>query len=236
MPRDAPPPRIALFRATEDAEASADALRDMGYEAVSLPVIETRPLAVSVSKHRYDAILATSAKAFLAGTLLDRRTPLYAVGERTVRAGEASGWRAAALPAPDAASLAVLIRERLPHGASLIYLAGRDRKPLLEEALGADYALETVETYAAEARPAFRPDEAAALAACRGALHYSRRSAGLAAELAERAGGGAAFRTLIHICISADASAPIEALGAAVRIAGAATEMSLFAALREALP
>jgi len=236
MPMDPPRPKVALFRAPEDTAESAAKLGEMGFEAVPLPVLETRPLAVSPTHSRYDAVLATSAKAFLADLPVDRASPLYAVGERTLRVGEAAGWRAGAPPAPDVTRLAALIRAQFPQGAHVLYLAGRDRKPLLETELSARFNLEVLECYAAEARAAFGPDEIAALGGCRAALHYSRRSAALAAGLAERAGVGEAFRGLVHICISDDAAGPIEALATRARIASTATEMSLFAALREALP
>ena len=145
-------PKVALFRAREDAARSAEALAAIGFDAVVLPVIETRALAFTPSRSRYDAVLATSAKAFLADAPVDRSAPLYGVGERTAQAAIAAGWRLAAPPAPDADSLAALIRARVAPGATLLYLAGRDRKPGLEQALAGAYALEVVEAYAAEAR------------------------------------------------------------------------------------
>ena len=109
-------------------------------------------------------------------------SPLYVVGARTARAAEARGWRLAAPPAPDAARLAETLRRELPPGASVLYLAGRDRKPALEAALGGFCALEVAEAYVAEARASWRPPEIRALASCAAALHYSRRSAVLAAQ------------------------------------------------------
>ncbi len=228
-------PKVALFRAREDAARSAEALAAIGFDAVVLPVIETRALAFTPSRPRYDAVLATSAKAFLADAPVDRSAPLYGVGERTAQAAIAAGWRLAAPPAPDADSLAALIRARVAPGATLLYLAGRDRKPGLEQALAGAYALEVVEAYAAEARAAFRPDEAEALGGCQAALHYSPRSAGLAATLAERGGAGAAFRRLVHVALSRDVAEALEAAGLFVRVAKTPTEPSLFVALERAL-
>ena len=224
-------PNVALFRAREDASESARALRAMGFEAVLLPVIETRPLLLALALPRYDAVVATSAKAFLADARVDRNSLFYCVGERTARAAEAAGWRPAAPPASDAATLAARILERVPPGASLLYLAGRDRKSALEEALGASYELEVAEAYAAEARDRFSAAESVAFADCRAALHYSRRSARLAATLATRSGAGEAFRLLAHVCLSRDAAEPLEEMDLSIRIANAPNEMSLFAAL-----
>ena len=117
----------------------------------------------------------------------------------------------------------------------MLYLAGRDRKSALEEALGGVYDLEIAEAYAAEARGEFSEAEGAALAGCRAALHYSRRSAGLAAALTTRAGEGRAFARLAHVALSRDAAEPLGSIGLSVRIAEAPNETSLFAALGDAL-
>ena len=145
----------------------------------------------------------------------DKSSPLYVVGARTAREAEARGWRLASPPAPAAAELIETLMRRLRPGASVLYLAGRDRKGAVEAALGEEFALEVVETYAAEARSSWRPAEARALATCVAALHYSRRSAALAAELAKVAGEEARFLALRHVCLSSDVAEPLEALGAA---------------------
>ena len=171
--QDRPP--VALFRAREDAVESAGKLHEMGFEAVPLPVIETRALGLALAHPRYEAVLATSAKAFLSEARLDRDTPLYCVGERTGRAAEGAGggWRLLPRPMlrPSPSSCA-----ELSPGASVLYLAGRDRKRTLEDALGGIYDLEVAEAYAAEARAGFSEADCVALACCRAALHCSRRS------------------------------------------------------------
>ena len=197
-----------------------------------MPVIETRALGLALAHPRYEAVLATSAKAFLSEARLDRDTPLYCVGERTGRAAEAAGWRLASAPAADVATLALIVRGNLSPGASVLYLAGRDRKRTLEDALGGIYDLEVAEAYAAEARAGFSEADCVALARCRAALHYSRRSVELAAALAARAGAGGDFAGLVHIALSRDVAEPLEAMGLSVRVAETPVETSLFAALR----
>ena len=124
-----------------------------------------------------------------------RARPGFA-GDRRRRAGGAgggsAGFRLGAPPASDAAGLAATIGGALPPGAAALDLAGRDRKPALEAALAGVNALEVVEVYAAEARKASL-GEIRALEGCGLALHYSRRSAKLAAALAEGAGLSRAF-------------------------------------------
>ena len=120
----------------------------------------------------------------------------------------------------------------LRSNASVLYLAGRDRKGAIEAALSGTFALEVVEAYAAEARLSWRPREARALASCVAALHYSRRSAALAGELAKVSGEAERFLELRHFCLSGDVAEPLKALGAA-RIAVAETpdEAGLFHAV-----
>jgi uroporphyrinogen-III synthase len=228
--------RVALFRAREDANASAARLRRLGFSVACLPVTEIRPSRVEPERPRYDGVIASSDKAFMSDPRLDKSSPLYVVGARTGRAAEARGWRLASPPARDAYELLTTLAGALKPGDSMLYLAGRDRKEAIEAALSEIFVLEVVEAYAAEAREAWRPAEARALAPCVAALHYSRRSAGLAAALAKRAGAEDCFLRLKHVCISHDAAEPLQAIGATqVAIAETPDEAGLFHALRQEL-
>ena len=180
--------RVALFRAREDATATAARLRRLGFSVACLPVIEIRLSPVEPRRLRYDAVIATSDKAFLSDAPLDKASPLYVVGARTGRAAEARGWRLGSPPVRDADELIKMLSGALKSPASVLYLAGRDRKEAIEAALSEAYALEVAEAYAAEAREIWRPCEARMLASCVAALHYSRRSASLASALAKAAG------------------------------------------------
>jgi uroporphyrinogen-III synthase len=227
--------RIALFRAREDAARAAARLRRLGFAVANLPVIEIAPRPVAPSRTRYDAVVATSPKAFLSDAPVEKASPLFVVGARTARAAESRGWRLAAPPAPDAARLIEALRRLTAPGASVLYLAGRDRKGALEAALGATRALEIVEAYAAEAREGWSGAEVRALAACEAALHYSARSAALAARLAEEAGLSGRFAAMAHVCLSEDVAEPLRAIGAArVFVAGAPDEAALLATLSHA--
>jgi uroporphyrinogen-III synthase len=228
--------RVALFRARADAMASAARLRRLRFSVTCLPAIEIKALSVRPRRLRYDAVVATSARAFLADRPGDTSAPLYVVGARTGRAAKARGWRLAAPPAPDAARLTETLNGALRPGARVLYLAGRDRKGTIEARLSTAFALEIVETYAAEARDAWSRAEARALASCVAALHYSRRSAGLAAALAKASGAEGRFLELAHVCLSHDVAEPLEAAGAArIAIAETADEAGLFRALCRSL-
>ena len=224
-------PRVALFRAREDAERSAARLRRLGFSAAILPAVEAIALPFDMPEAGFDAVVATSAKAFMQEAKAPPAAPLYAVGARTARAAVARGWALAARPAPNVARLVETLKARLSPGARLLYLTGRDRKFVLEAALEPRFALDVVETYEARARDAWSPAEARALLSCGAALHYSRRSAELAARLADEAGAAEDFRRLRHICLSADVAAPLAARGADAEVARSPHEASLFALL-----
>ncbi|MBV9287824.1 MAG: uroporphyrinogen-III synthase [Hyphomicrobiales bacterium] len=227
---------IALFRAPAAAAVTAGRLRRLGFAVVSAPVIETVARPFSPKRTSYDAIVATSANAFLADAAVERNARVYVVGARTARAAEARGWRLAAPPAPDAQQLVATLMRDITPGAHTLYLAGRDRKAMLEDALGAVASLETVEAYAAEARAAWRAAETRDVAACSAALHYSSRSAALAARLAEAAGILTSFADMRHVCLSPAAAAPLGTIGAqAIFIAATPDEPALFDALRQAM-
>ena len=197
------PLNVALFRAHEDALRSAEALAARGLVAALAPVVELAATGAPPPPGRFDFIVASSAKAIALARpeALATGAPLYVVGEQTAHAAR----RAGLAPEVVVAEIAALL-PRLPKGRAL-YLAGRDRKPDLEAALGAQVA--TLIVYDAHARRAWSEAEARAVAAADAALHYSARSAALALALAEKAGIGAAFRRLPHVCLSRAAAAPL---------------------------
>jgi uroporphyrinogen-III synthase len=228
--------QVALFRERKDANASAAQLRKLGFSVVCLPVIEIRTRPVRPQRSHYDAVIATSDKAFHADGPSDTSSPLYVVGARTGRAAVAQGWRPASPSARDADELVRTLVGALKAEASVLYLAGRDRKEVIEAALTGAFDVEMVEAYAAEARKTWRPAEARSLASCVAALHYSRRSAGLAAALAKAAGAEACFLKLKHVCMSRDVAEPLQAIGATrVAIAETPDEAGLFRRLRQEL-
>jgi uroporphyrinogen-III synthase len=228
--------RVALFRERKDANASAARLRRFGFSVVCLPVIEVLTRPVRPQRIHYEAVVATSDKAFHADGPPDMSSPLYVVGARTGHAAEARGWRLASPPARDADELAGTLAAALKPEAHVLYLAGRDRKEIIETALSDAFDIEIVEAYAAEAREAWRPMETRSLASCVAALHYSRRSAELAAALAKAAGEEIRFLDLNHVCISRDVAESLQGFGASrIAIAETPDEAGLFRRLRQEL-
>jgi uroporphyrinogen-III synthase len=199
------PLTIALFRGRADALRSAQALSQRGLVATLAPVVELAATGALPPPEPFDFLVATSAKAIeLASPEALAARTLYVVGERTAAAARRLGLA----PQVVAADIAALI-PALPNGRAL-YLAGRDRKPDLEAALaGASVLI----VYEARARAAWDEAEARAVERASAAVHYSERSAALAAALAEAAGIGAAFRRLPHVCLSRAVAAPLARLG-----------------------
>ena len=200
---------VALFRARDDARASAAALQPRGVAVALAPVTEVVATGAAAPEGPFAFALASSAHALALASpealTAARGLPLYVVGGKTAAAAARVGL-AAHMTAPDVAALV----PALPEGRAL-YLAGRDRKPDLEAALAGRLAVVVV--YEARARAGWDEDEARGVAAASAALHYSERSAELAIRFAEQAGCAAAFRRLPHVCLSRAVAEKLAAFG-----------------------
>lgn len=229
---------ILLTRALEESKRTAASLAREGHETVLSPVLEMVPTGGLWPAGVIDGVIATSARAFeLLSVVADwplpesrRLVPLLLVGERAREAARERGFEGPALIAPDVKTLVADICSRSGVPGRLVYLAGRDRKPNLEESLtGAGYAIEPVEVYAAQ--PADSLSDAALALAGTGkigaVLHYSRRSSEIFLTLARKEGFGLARQN--HVCISHDAAAPLLDAGIhGVLIAKTPDEQAIF--------
>ncbi len=229
------------MRARDDAARSAALLLARGFVAARAPVTEIRATGALPPPGPFDVVVATSAEAIArlapAARAAIAGASLYVVGEQTAQAAREAGMRLALEPAPDVAALLTALRRRLAPHSRALYLAGRERKSALEAALSeAGHLTTPLEVYVAQARAAWDEDEARAVAGCGAALHYSRRSAALAVQLAERAGLADPFRALRHVCLSPDAGEPLRAWGAPrLHYASQPREDRLIEALERAL-
>ncbi len=133
-----------------------------------------------------DVVAATSAHAFTAlpkawlRLLRQGQPPVHVVGKRTAETARGLGLTDVVAGPGDGVGLVEALLQVLPLRGHVLYLAGRPRKPLLEEALAsANHAVEVLEVY--EARPLAQPPEALvdALGALEdiAVLHFSRASA-----------------------------------------------------------
>lgn len=230
--------RVLVTRPERGALATAARLRSRGHQPVIAPVIEIIASGVALPDGTFDAVIVTSAQAIdalspeIAGDLLD--IPLLAVGTRTVAAAKSKGFLNIAAPATDAAELVASLREAGKLFRNVLYLAGRDRKPLIERSFDAlGLSCSVVEVY--EARPLAALPDAARLALQAGeadaVLHFSRRSAEIFLRLAIQTGLLEALRAPRHICLSPDVAQPLLAYALTAEIAARPDAEALFEAL-----
>lgn len=202
--------RVLVARPRAQAEQTAERLRERGHLPVLAPVLAIVPTGLPPPDGEPDALLVTSRSAVPALALLHGRfgsVPILAVGPRTGEDLAAAGFRRISCAEGDGVSLARAATARLPAGARLVHVAGRDRRPEPDRSLlAAGYDVAVWEAYAAEpaarlpetAREALRAEELDA------ALHYSPRSAALLLRLVREAGLGGAFGRLRHLCLSSN--------------------------------
>jgi len=108
------PHRIWITRTRP--EGAAAQLRAAGFEPVSAPVLETRPLAAEVDLTGVDALAFTSAtgvRAF-ADLSLERGLTVFAVGEGTSTAAQSEGFGAVRVSSGGVRALAAFIAEARP--------------------------------------------------------------------------------------------------------------------------
>jgi uroporphyrinogen-III synthase len=198
--------RVLVTRPSDQAARTAKRLLALGHRPFCAPALEIVPIAAAPPDGPFDLILATSAQAFAGWPPSSalRAAPLFCVGEKTAEAGRALGLRVA-FTAPRAEALAERLgAEKLPKAA--LYLAGRERKPLLEESLRAGgWRLSILETYDSRPVASWPPEIDSALAEGEidAVLHFSARSAAAALALI----GAASAASLLHYCLSEDVAA-----------------------------
>ncbi len=213
---------ILLTRPERSGRSFAQKLRAAGHQTTIAPVLDIRPCGNLPDAGGYDGLLATSANAFRclpADAALAQwiRRPLFCVGERTAAAARSRGLPKTSVTAAHAGELLSQLPRFRPPPARLCYLAGRDRKPTLEQGLQqAGYEVETQVVYEAVPAPdlAVPGREALHAGTIDAVMHFSRRSAEVFIQLVERAGLAAQAAAAQHICISTDAAHGLDRLGA----------------------
>ena len=199
--------RILLTRPEADARRSAQRLAALGHDAVIVPLFEIVATGALQPDGAFTRLLATSAHAFdVSHDTNDLKAlRLDVVGARTAAVARESGFSRVETVAPDAKSLAMAIARENALPQDLLYLAGRERRPDVEAALGAlghrvtpwlVYAARETDTAAARLNELWREQRIDAV------LHFSPRSAALYVALAEKAGLTAAALAPLQIAIS----------------------------------
>ena len=205
--------RVLVLRPADAARRTAARLAALGHEAICSPVLDTAATGEPAPGGDFDGVLATSAQAFRFASALALQPflhlPLMCVGARTAQAAREAGFSDIRIEAPDAARLALEILQSMQGRNSLLYLAGRDRKPGLEDALTtANVAIAPWVVYEARAATALSEEALSALVSGRAeaALHFSRRSAEIFCALVANAKCENEARRLLHVAISSDAA------------------------------
>ncbi len=233
---------VLVTRPQPDADATADALRARGVDALVAPVLRFESIPISLDDGgSYAAIIVTSSNALR--DLSSLRTlfglPVYAVGERTAEAARAAGFADVVAAEGDAKALRKLIAKRLKPREPLLYLAGADLAGDVAGELGKKgFTVVTQTAYRMAALPRLPIDAADALSkgGIDAVLHYSRRSARSFVEAARASGVEVTALSLPQICLS-DAIGVVMRDAGAARIAVAASpdQKALFAALDGAI-
>lgn len=240
---------ILVTRPQPDNDATADALRARGFEALAAPMLRFERMPVSLDADApCDAVIVTSANAVRA---LDgqpvlaalARLPVFAVGDRTAQAARDAGFAQVVSAQGDAGALRALVAKRakklgLGPGAGLLYLAGADLSRDLAGELGTHGFHVTTKTAYRMAPVAALPDDVLAAFAAGtidAVLHYSRRSARAFFQAAGRGGVEISALAAQHCCLSEAVAAVAHDAGATQVIAAATPdETALFAALTRA--
>jgi uroporphyrinogen-III synthase len=226
--------RVLVLRAREDATRTAGKLREMGFEPVLSPVLEIVATGAALPEGHYDAVLASSAKGVeclgeQSASL--KALPFHAVGAKTAAVAKACGFRPDII-AGNAEAILPLLLERYATPAQFLYLAGRDRQPMLEAGLrAAGHVVTAINVYEALAAETLT-DEARAMieaGAIGIALHYSRRSVDIFLALVDAAGLTSRLSKMAHVALSEDVATPLRAFGLDPAVAAKPNEANLLA-------
>lgn len=233
--------RVFVFRPRPDAERTARAIADHGFEPVLAPLFDVVRLSDAAPEGSFDAIVLTSGNAVPAlaeGPTDWRDLPIFTVGGRTAAKVREAGLEDARSADGDRNDLIELISRTLPVPAKLLMIVGRDRKEDVPDRLKeAGYAVTLWTAYAAEPVSVLPEDTQAALRHGQpgdAALHYSARGARTFIALAQAAGISNEALELTHVVLSADVAAPLIAAGAStVLVAEHPEEAGMLAALEQ---
>lgn len=232
--------RVFVFRPRPDAERTARAIAEHGFEPVVAPLFEVIRLTDAAPEGAFDAIVLTSGNgvpALADGPATWRDLPVFTVGSRTAAKVREAGLDDTRSADGDRNDLIELIKRTLPAPAKLLMIVGRDRKEDVPDRLReAGYEVTLWTAYAAEPVSVLPEDTQAALRHGGGgaALHYSARGARTFIALAQAANVADEALELTHVTLSADVASPLISAGAStVLVAEHPEEAGMLAALQQ---
>src|SRR5476651_26639 len=226
--------RVLITRPEREATALATALVQRGHAAVIAPLFTLQilhpppdfPAAVAPSQ----AVLLTSANGAraLAEANDQRSKPVFAVGDTTAATTEGLGFTSVVSASGDAATLSVLVREKLdPAKGPLVHVCGVDVAGDLSPEGFEVRRFALYEAREAESLPA-SAEAALQARALDAATFFSPRASAVFARLADKAGLGDACRAVTAVAISSAAAEPLKDLPfQTVRIAARPTRQAM---------
>lgn len=231
--------RALVTRPVDDAQSTALALSQRGFDVVIEPMMRILPVpGVSLDLDGVQGCLVTSANGVRALALATPRRdlPLWAVGDATAREGRALGFRQIQSANGDVESLAQLvIASTSPQVGRLIHGAGSDVAGDLSGRLSqAGFQIERVVLYCAQPVESLSVDLKTHIqhGNIDVGLFYSPRTAKIFTGLIAQAGLSSAVRSMVGLALSpavADALAPLNL--SRVAIADSPRQDALFATL-----
>jgi uroporphyrinogen-III synthase len=241
---------VLVTRPTPDNEATAEALRVRGFEALLAPMLRFEPVPPKdEAEATYGAVIATSANALralqtnpIAPQLHD--LPLFAVGKHTASAAAEAGFAKVISADGDASQLRDVVtvaarKKQIKKALPLLYLAGADLARDLARDLGdRGFTVITRTTYrmADITRLPRQVCDAFAANGIEAVLHYSRRSVRAFLDAARTAGVEISALAVLQGCISDNVAALLREAGATQLVtARSPDEPALLEALERAL-
>ena len=230
---------ILILRAKEDALRTAEKLRQFGFISILSPVIKIYPTHAKAAIADYDALIASSAKAFETADEIKSFThlPAHAVGAKTALSARNRGFEPE-IVAGNAEAILPLLLQKYHKPTHFLYLAGRDRQPFLEDGLRqAGHIITLHEVYKAEAAQRMTQEAENLLRANQlsAALHYSKRSVEIFIELITAAQLLANLSKIKHFTLSKDVAYPLERLQLEPYVADKPNETQLLKLMSEKL-
>ncbi len=144
--------RVLVTRPEPGATRTAKRLARLGYEPIKLPLSEIVGLGASVPANKFDAVIATSANAFLhlpkVAVAPLAGVPVFVVGAATAEAAIQADLLHVKAEGGDVEGLLAMLKDALSAGDKVIYLAGKVRRLDIEESLKAwGVDVDVVEVY-----------------------------------------------------------------------------------------
>jgi len=214
--------RVWVTRARPGADRTAERLIALGLTPLVVPLLEIRPLAVTLDLTGVQALAFTSMNGLSAFAALspDRSLPVLTVGDATARAARESGFAAVRSADGDLTALAALIHAEAS-GLSILHPCAAEPAGDLAAAVGPAADVRSIPVYGARETGGSAPEAWDAVL-----IHSPRAARALRSALPDRTGDR------IAVAISPAAAGPLDELGLAeVRLAAAPTETALLAAL-----